>query len=184
MGRVFDITAEDASRSGFSTEDLDTAEYEGDLPTTTSALLDVNNVSLPPQVSTLNALASLKAEVTVNVVTGNKIINDYEDETFFTSAFPTLFPYGVGKHTDFRRDVQLSLGQWAQLMLKHSSRYIFYKFFRANVSGGFRNTLLLSRCVSTSLGCVTIAAVPSNYNRYSSCRRTSAISNLQGKDAE
>ena len=48
MGRVVDITAEDASRSGFATEDLDTAEYEGDLPTTTSALLDVNNVSVPP----------------------------------------------------------------------------------------------------------------------------------------
>ena len=111
MGRVFDITAEDASRSGISTEDLDTAEYEGDLPTTTSALLDVNNVSLPPQVSTLNALASLKAEVTVNVITRNKIINDYEDETFFTSAFSTLFPYDVEKHIDFRRDVQLSLAQ-------------------------------------------------------------------------
>ena len=44
-------------RSGFATKDLDTAEYEDDLPTTTSALLDVNNVSVPPQVSTLNALA-------------------------------------------------------------------------------------------------------------------------------
>ena len=123
MGRVADISAEDASRSGFATEDLDTAEYEGDLPTTTSALLDINNVSVPPQVSTLNGLASLKAEVTVNVVTGNRIINDCEDETFFTSAFPTLFPYGSGKHVDFRRNVQLSLGQWAELMLKHSSRY-------------------------------------------------------------
>jgi hypothetical protein len=123
MGRVADISAEDASRSGFATEDLDTAEYEGDLPTTTSALLDINNVSVPPQVGTINGLASLKAEVTVNVVTGNRIINDYEDETFFTSAFPTLFPYGSGKHVDFRRNVQLSLGQWAELMLKHSSRY-------------------------------------------------------------
>ena len=126
-------------------------------PQPTSALLDVNNVSVPSQVRTLNALASLKAEVTVNVVTGNKIINDYEDETFFTSAFPTLFPYGVRKHTDFRRNVQLSLGQWAQLMLKHSSWYIVHKSFSANVSGGFRHTLLLSRCVSTSLGYVTTA---------------------------
>src|SRR5437762_11313502 len=155
MGRVADISAEDASRSGFAVEDLDTAEYEGNLLTTISALLDVNNVSVPPQVSTLNALASLKAEVTVNVVTGNKIINDYEDETFFTSAFPTLFPYGVGKHTDFRRNVQLSLGQWAQLMLKHSSRCVISVSFRANIAGGFRDTMLLSRCVSTSLGCVT-----------------------------
>jgi Domain of unknown function (DUF6570) len=157
MGRVADITAEDASRSGFATEDLDTAEYEGDLPTTTSALLDVNNVSVPPQVSTLNTLASLKSEVTVNVVMGNKIINDHEDETFFTSAFPTLFPYGVGKHIDSRRNVQLSLGEWAQLMLKHSSRYITCVSFRANVAGGFRHTLLLSHCVSTSLECVTTA---------------------------
>src|SRR5579859_2519329 len=43
MGQVGDITAEDASRSGFATEDLDTAEFEGDLPTTISALLNVNN---------------------------------------------------------------------------------------------------------------------------------------------
>src|SRR5438477_4717118 len=114
MGRVFDTTAEDVSRSGFATDDLDTAEYEGDLPTTTSALLDINNVSVPPQVGTLNGLASLKAEITVNVVTGNRIINDREDETFFTSAFPTLFPYGSGKHIDIRRDVQLSLGEWAE----------------------------------------------------------------------
>lgn len=31
MGQVGDIPTEDASRSGFATEDLDTAEYEGDL---------------------------------------------------------------------------------------------------------------------------------------------------------
>ena len=123
MGHVADLSAEDASRSGFATEDPDTAEYEGDLPTTTSALLDINDVSFPPQVGTLNGLASLKAEVTVNVVPGNRIINDREDETFFTSAFPTLFPYGSGKHTDFRRNVQLSLREWAELLLKHSSRY-------------------------------------------------------------
>lgn len=66
MGWAMDITAEDASRSGFATEDLDTAEYEGDL--STSTLLDVNNVSVSPQVSTLNALTSLKTEITVNVI--------------------------------------------------------------------------------------------------------------------
>ena len=44
MGRVVDITTEDASRSDFATEDLDTAEYEGDLPTT-SALLDINHIA-------------------------------------------------------------------------------------------------------------------------------------------
>ena len=134
-----------------------TPEYEGNLLATTSALLDLNNVSVPCQVGTLNALASLKAEVTVNVVMGNKIINNYDNETFFTSAFPTLFPYGVGKHTDFICDVQLSLGEWAQLMLKHSSWYITHKSFSTNVLGGFRHILLLLHCISTSLGCITIA---------------------------
>jgi hypothetical protein len=56
MGQVGDITTEDASRSGFATEDLDTAEYEGDLLTTTSALLDVNNVSVSPQAPLSTAL--------------------------------------------------------------------------------------------------------------------------------
>ena len=65
MGYVSDIPAEDASRSGFATEDVDIAEYNDDLPTTTSALLDINNVSVPLQVGTLNGLASLKAEITV-----------------------------------------------------------------------------------------------------------------------
>ena len=44
---VADISAEDAFRSGFAMEDLDTAEYEGYLPTTTSATIDINNVSVP-----------------------------------------------------------------------------------------------------------------------------------------
>ena len=59
---------------------------------------DANNVSVFPQVGTLNALARLKAEVIDNVVSGNKIINDCEDETFVTTAFPTLFPHGIAKH--------------------------------------------------------------------------------------
>src|SRR5436305_10679731 len=111
MRRVADISIEDAFRSDFATEDIDSAEYEDDLSTTTSALLDINNVSVPCQVGTFNGLACLKTEVTVNVVIENRIINDREDETFFTSAFFTLFPYDSEKHVDFRRDMQLSLGQ-------------------------------------------------------------------------
>jgi len=111
MKRVFDITTEDVFKSSFSTKDLDITEYENDLTITTLTLFDINNVSVLFQVSIFNALTSLKAKVTVNVITGNKIINDYEDETFFTSAFSTLFPYNVEKHIDFRRDVQLSLAQ-------------------------------------------------------------------------
>jgi len=111
MRWIFDITIEDVFRSSFAIEDLDTAEYEGDLSTMISTFLDINNVSMSPEVSILNILTSLKTEVIVNVIMENKIINDYEDEIFFISAFPTLFPYDIEKYIDFRHDMQLSLIQ-------------------------------------------------------------------------
>ena len=40
IGRSQDSTDEDISRSGFATEDIDTADHDGDLPLTTSAILD------------------------------------------------------------------------------------------------------------------------------------------------
>ena len=67
-----DSTAEDISRSGFAIEDIDTVvEHDGDLPLTTSAILDTSEVSASPDIATLRRLAQLKDEITVNVVTGS-----------------------------------------------------------------------------------------------------------------
>ena len=85
-------------------------ETANDLPFTSSGVVDVNNIAEIPDVATLNHLAQLKGDITANVVTSSKILNQYNCNTYFTSAFPTLFPYGTGKHQDLRREgKQLSL---------------------------------------------------------------------------
>jgi hypothetical protein len=131
MTTVEDPSTEDSSRSGFATEDPDTEEVDGDIPQTVSGFVDINNITRSPDISTLYRAAQLRNELTppiikkatVNVVTGNTILNEYSDPTYFTSAFPTLFPYGTGKHLDNRRPKELSLAVWIKLLLRHSSRY-------------------------------------------------------------
>src|SRR5579859_2269659 len=125
MGRVRHSGSEDASRSGYGVEDMDITSIEGDLPISASALVDTNGVSDSPTVAKLQELARLKnAERVVNVVTGTNLLSDYEVDYYFTAAFPTIFPYGSGKHLDGRRRDQLSLSRWIQLLLRHSSRYV------------------------------------------------------------
>jgi len=143
IGHVSDSSVEDAARDGFAmdnpddddiTDDNDNADAVDDtaydLPFTSSGIVDVNNIAEVPDATTLNRLAQLKADITANVVTGSKVLNQYDCDTYFTSAFPTLFPYGTGKHRDSRREGkgQLSLLKWVSLMLRHSSRFVFHAF--------------------------------------------------------
>jgi hypothetical protein len=108
------------SRSGFAMEESDTPYHQGDLPFDTSAILDVNNVSLSDTAVTLHALRKFalevtaepdrevdpersqsvdpSARVTVNVVNGSTIHNDWDDPTYFTSSYPVCFlggPAGI-----------------------------------------------------------------------------------------
>ena len=71
IAQTKDSTDEDISRSGFATEDIDTTEHDGDFPLTTSTILDTSEVSISPDIVTLQRLAQLKDEITVNVVTGS-----------------------------------------------------------------------------------------------------------------
>ena len=159
MGRVMDPSPEDATRSGVATDDPDSSEIHGDLPVTTSCIVDVNNLFAPHQLAKLETLKSLSENAvmlnrhpdnrgpsasepnddiaesdgavvdslsenaTINVVTGNAIKNYEDDPSYFTSAFPVLFPYGTGGHKDQHRTVPLSLSDWVRLLLRHSSRY-------------------------------------------------------------
>ena len=97
-----------------------------DLPFTSSGIVDVNNITEIPDATTLNHLAQLKGDITANVVTGSKVLNQYDCDTYFTSAFPTLFPYGTRKHRHPKRDDkgQLPLLKWVSLMLQHSLRSV------------------------------------------------------------
>jgi len=124
VGRVQSGAVEDAMRDGFATEEIDVDEFSGDIPNTTSAIIDVNNVSQPQHLMTLEQLQSLHGNLTINVVPGSDILQHYKDSAYFTSAFPTLFSWGTGKHIDNRRQRSLKLGRWIELLLKNSSRYV------------------------------------------------------------
>ena len=118
---------EDTFKDGFAVEDIDIDHFEGNIPNTVSAILDVNNFSQSHHLKILQELQSLHQDLTINVVPGNKVLEHYQDATYFTSAFPTLFPWGTGKHKDPRRDKsELQLQAWMQLLLKHSSRYCIF----------------------------------------------------------
>ena len=140
IGHVSDSSVEDATRDGFAMDNPDDDDIANtdndinddtthDLPFTSSGVVDVNNITEVPDATTLNRLAQLKRDITVNVIIGSKVLNQYDCDIYFTSAFPTLFPYDIGKHRDSRReDKQLSLLKWISLMLRHSSRLISYIF--------------------------------------------------------
>ena len=128
MAHLTNPTQEDASRSGYGVEDLDVVNVEGDLPISASALIDTNGVSESPVVSKLQDLARLKdSEKIIKVIPGTQLLSDYNECQYFTAAFPTLFPYGTGKHIDSRRQTSISLTRWIQLLLRHSSKYMFFK---------------------------------------------------------
>ena len=130
IASVSDPSAEDASRTGFASENLDSIDIDGDISFTASGMVDVNNITVSPDETTLLHAADLRRQiqavnqpnVTVNVTTGSTILDDHTDPTYFTSAFPTLFPYGCGKHLDERRTKQLSFHTWLQLLLRDSSQ--------------------------------------------------------------
>jgi hypothetical protein len=124
IARVHSGAEEDTMRDGFATEDLDVEEFHGDIPNTASGIIDVNNVSHPHHLATLEALGSLQSNLTINVVPGGNVLRHYEDPAYFTSAFPTLFPWGSGKHMDNRRQKPLKLQRWIELLLRSSLRYI------------------------------------------------------------
>ena len=124
IAKVQSGAAEDAMRDGFATEDADVEEFQGTIPSTASAIIDVNNISKSSHLLTLQELQSLQSSLTINVVPGSKVLEHYEDSTYFTSAFLTLFPWETGKHVDNRRKRPLKLKKWIELLLRHSSRYV------------------------------------------------------------
>src|SRR5579859_4458054 len=113
---------EDDARTGVATEDMDTDDIEGDIPITTSALVDIARVSQPSQLQAIQHIYLWKNDMTINVITGNHILSEETLVCHFTAAFPTLFPWGTGKHIDNRRSTPLTLKRWIQLLMRNSSR--------------------------------------------------------------
>ena len=90
----------------------------------TSGIIDINNILQPANAATLRRLSCLIDDNTVNVMYGSNLKSHWEDPAYFTSASPTLFPYGTGKRIDSRRSKHLSLKVWTSLLLKHCSQYV------------------------------------------------------------
>jgi hypothetical protein len=122
IAQTRDNIVEDISRSGFATEDVDTAKHDGDLHLTTSAILDTSNVSVSPDIAILRRVAQLKDEIMVNVVTGSTPLTEQNNPSYFTSALPEIFPWGTGKHIHLQRNDKISLNKWIKLTPRHSSR--------------------------------------------------------------
>ena len=65
---------------GVATEDMDTADVEGDVPMTTSAIIDIDGVSQPSQLKTIQHISLWKNDATISVITGNSITNGRRNE--------------------------------------------------------------------------------------------------------
>ena len=122
IGKVEDGSEEDDARMGVAIEEMDTAEVEGDILMTTSAIIDIAGVSQPSQLQAIQHISVWKNDATINVVTDNSILSEETLHSYFTAAFPTIFPWGTGKHIDNRRSESLTLKKWVQLLLRNSSR--------------------------------------------------------------
>jgi|SRR5579859_820874 len=120
IAQVSSSTAEDCARDGFSVTP-DDVNFE-DQMFTSSAIFDVNCVSLSSTAATLQRLAELTDNHTINIVTGNRIKQHFSDPSYFPTAFPPEFPYGTGGFIDHRRRKPLSQAKWRSLLLRHFSR--------------------------------------------------------------
>jgi len=103
VGGLEDGFEEDNARVGVATEDVDNAKLEGDLLLTTLGIVDIKGVSQPGQLKALQHISLWKDDKMINVLTGNTILDEETLLLYFTSVFPTIFPWGTGKHLNNRR---------------------------------------------------------------------------------
>ena len=68
IARMRDGEAEDEMRDGFAFEQIDVDEFQGSIPNTVSGIIDVNNISRPRHLLTLQQLQTLQGNFTINVV--------------------------------------------------------------------------------------------------------------------
>jgi hypothetical protein len=111
---------------------------------TGSVYTDINGEHQDPTVQVINTLRDIvssdsaqleDAVQPVNHVTNDSnlptisygvrgqpvLMNHWDDAHYFTSAFPTLFPNGIGGHKD-QRPIVVSLEAFAEWALSHHSR--------------------------------------------------------------
>src|SRR5579859_3579861 len=126
-GAMDDGGREDNARIGIATEDFDNTELApGDVPMMALGIIDTAAVSEPVWLHAIQQISLSKSDQTINVLTGNNILNEDNMTSYFTSTFPTIFPWGTGKHIDLRRSQErkqkMEFKKWIQLLLRNSSR--------------------------------------------------------------
>jgi hypothetical protein len=107
-----DGSDEDNTRMGVASEDIDSSEVDGNLPITATGIVDIEGVSQPSELHALQHVSLWKSDKAINVLMGNKILSEQNLPLYFTSAFPTIFPWGTCKHIDDRRPNRGSKPTW------------------------------------------------------------------------
>ncbi|KFZ23650.1 hypothetical protein V502_01866 [Pseudogymnoascus sp. VKM F-4520 (FW-2644)] len=132
---------------------------------TTSVCTDINGERQNPNIKVVDSLLSAVASeprpsrwqsrvpVISYAIRGQApLASNWENPAFFTAAFPTLFPTGVGGHLD-QRTLKVSLIAFANWALNHHSRrfarhktfmYLLYDVSQLR-SSSLGNTLLIKR---------------------------------------
>ncbi|KAJ6125807.1 hypothetical protein N7471_010300 [Penicillium samsonianum] len=117
------------------------------------ALLDI--VSNPPASSIQHTLTHGQQQIPSLLyrIRGQAtLVDHWHDAAYFTGAFPTLFPLGIGGHLD-ERSLDVSLSSFAEWALKHHSRrfarhktfmYLIYDVLQIRKSS-LANKLVLQR---------------------------------------
>jgi hypothetical protein len=90
-----------------------------DIPIECSAVLDMDSTQVPTDMLLMGAAKKLKITLDPDPVVisshGNTKVSSYNNPTFWTCAFPTLFPYGTGGCDD--RSPKLR--EWINYLLNH-----------------------------------------------------------------
>jgi Helitron helicase-like domain at N-terminus len=123
-----DVTA-DGGDSSMATDE--TTDEEDDLQILVDTLQHIQlsagdgKDTEDPSNSTSITIEGTLEEATINIVSGNKIINQRDKESYYTATYPTLFPWGIGKHEDRRRQTNnIPIKLWVRLLLRNSSRFV------------------------------------------------------------
>ena len=86
-GGLEDGSVEDNVRMRVASQEVDTPDMDGDLPLTTSGIVDIDAVSQPSQLGSLQQISLWKTDKAINVLTGNTILSEENLPSYFTSAF-------------------------------------------------------------------------------------------------
>ena len=83
MALESDVSNDGLSGTDFATEDIDVLHSHDSIPMTSSAMVDVNQVSQSAVSASLRTLASLSIDAICNVVFGNSLKSDFTYPVFF-----------------------------------------------------------------------------------------------------